>query len=67
MIQENKSVVAILDSSHEEFKHSIEQILILFEHIKRLVSLICPEAVLLLQVSDNCLVVLMFILFVVFE
>ena len=65
MINQHEAIVSVLDSSHENFHNSIELGLILLEDIECLERLICPETVLLIQISDDVFVVLFLIFAVV--
>ena len=67
MIHQNEAIVFIFHSGHEYLHYSSEIVLILFEDVEKMVGLIRPKAIFLLDVSDYFFVILLFILSVVFH
>ena len=67
MIHQNEAIVFIFHSRHENLHYSSEIILILFEDVQKMICLIRPEAVLLLDISDYLFIVLEFVLTIVFH
>ena len=67
MFNENKSIVPVLNTSHEHPHHSYEIIFVFFENIESLIGLISPEYILELKISNHLFIIQILFFFVVLE